>query len=305
MNEYLNHFDRSNLAVTSIGLDGEELDQVTNLEKPQILVQPGYLVATAYDTLGKYTCDYEIIKTLDITTSIGNVVIVKINSRGKALVAGPAKVTDMARLISELKNYQLDKIIIDGAFSRHVFAKITQATILVVGANYSRDIDLVVNDAVILHKKFSLKYHDLKDFCFGDKICLINDDNMMINLEYSSIIGNVDRFFNLDFKNISKVYFPKSLTNKFAERLIVERRRCKFDIIVDSPINIQVHHGLLKKLFQLENQLYVDNPLNLSLVCYNPVSPLGYEFDNEEFKKKLTMNLGREVFNVLEGERDE
>jgi hypothetical protein len=305
MNEYLYHIDRSNLAVTSIGLDGEELDQVTNLEKPQILVQPGYLVATAYDTLGKYTCDYEIIKTLDITTSIGNVVIVKINSRGKALVAGPAKVTDMARLILELKNYQLDKIIIDGAFSRHVFAKITQATILVVGANYSRDIDLVVNDAVILHKKFSLKYHDLKDFCFGDKICLINDDNMMINLEYSSIIGNVDRFFNLDFRNISKVYFPKSLTNKFVERLIVERRRCKFDIIVDSPINIQVHHNLLKKLFQLENQLYVNNPLNLSLVCYNPVSPLGYEFDNEEFKKKLTMNLGREVFNVLEGERDE
>lgn len=305
MNEYLNHIYRSILAVTSIGLDGEELDQVTNLEKPQILVQPGYLVATAYDTLGKYTCDYEIIKTLDITTSIGNVVIVKINSRGKALVAGPAKVTDMARLISELKNYQLDKIIIDGAFSRHVFAKITQATILVVGANYSRDIDVVVNDAVILHKKFSLKYHDLKDFCFGDKICLINDDNMMINLEYSSIIGNVDRFFNLDFKNISKVYFPKSLTNKFVERLIVERRRCKFDIIVDSPINIQVHHNLLKKLFQLENQLYVNNPLNLSLVCYNPVSPLGYEFDNEEFKNKLTMNLGREVFNVLEGERDE
>lgn len=305
MNEYLSHFDRSNLAITSIGLDGEELDQVTNLEKPQILVRPGYLVATAYDTLEKFTCDFEIIKTLDIATSIGNVVIIKINSIGKALVAGPAKVKDMAILISELKNYQLEKIIIDGAFSRHVFAKITQATILVVGANYSRDIDVVVNDAVILYKKFSLKYHDLKDFCFGDKICLINNDDIVTNLEYSSLIGNVDSFFNLDFENISKVYFPKSLTNKFVERLILERRRCKFDIIVDSPINIQVHHNLLKKLFQLENQLYVINPLNVSLVCYNPVSPLGYEFDNEDFKNKLSTSLGREVFNVLEGERDE
>ncbi len=298
MNSYLTRIE-NDVAITSIGLDGEEIDQVTSMEKPQILVKPGYIVASAMETLKNFTCKYEIIQETSINTSIGKVVIVRIVSPGKALVAGPAKVKDMEKLIKELDHYQLSKIIIDGAFSRHVFAKITQATILVIGANYSRDINVVINDARLTYKKFTLKSLDAKRFSFGDKISYIDLHENQFNLEYSSIIGNVDAFFTLPIEDIKLVYFPKSITNKFVEKLLIERKKCKFDMVIDSPINIQLNNQLLERLFKLENSIYVLNPINLALVCYNPYSPQGYEFDNREFENKLENVLGIEVINVL------
>jgi molybdopterin-guanine dinucleotide biosynthesis protein len=298
MNSYLTQLE-NDVAITSIGLDGEEIDQVTSLEKPQILVKPGYIVASAKDTLDNFTCDYEVIKETNINTSIGKVVIVRVNSYGKALVAGPAKVKDMEKLIDELEDYQLSKIIIDGAFSRHVFAKITQATILVIGANYSRDINVVINDAQLTYKKFTLKSISDKRFSFGDKISCIDYQDNQFNLEYSSIIGNVETLFSLPIENLKLVYFPKSITNKFVEKLIIERKKCKFDIVIDSPINIQLNNHNLEKLFKLKNQIYVLNPINLALVCYNPHSPQGYEFDNREFEKMLQEAIGIEVIDVL------
>ena len=298
MNAYLEELDNS-VAITSIGLDGEEIDQVTSMEKPQIYVKPGYLIATALDTLNNFTCKYEILETTNIATSIGKIVLVRALSNGKALVAGPARVVDIEKLIKLLKNYQLTKIIIDGAFSRQVFAKMSKATILVIGANYSRDINIVVKDAILSVKKFSLKENPYKGIDFGDKITIINNKNQKIELPYSSIIGNVDEFFSLDMNSIKLVYFPKSLTNKFVQKLIEERKKCKFDMIIESPINIQLNNEVLEKLFKLETKIYVVNPINLALICYNPYSPQGYSFNDELFKEKLELALKSSVKNVL------
>ncbi|MDY0024263.1 MAG: hypothetical protein RBR66_04975, partial [Candidatus Izemoplasmatales bacterium] len=107
MNSFLEDCD-CEIAITSIGLDGEELDQVTLLEKPQIIVRPGYFVATASETLTQLTCKYKIVEETDIITAIGKVVIVKIITGGKALVAGPAKVEDISKLIKSLQKLKID-----------------------------------------------------------------------------------------------------------------------------------------------------------------------------------------------------
>jgi hypothetical protein len=299
MNSYLKYLNYNNIAITSIGLDGEEIDQVTLLEKPQIIVKEGYYIATANETLTNFTCKYAVVKETNIHTSIGKVIIVKILSEGKALVAGPAKVNDMAELINQLNNYQLSKILIDGAFSRQVFVKISQATVLVIGANYSRNIDLVVRDASLTYRKLSLKPNPNYKFYSNDKIILVDFNGNYQKLPYASIIGNVEDFFSNSFNDIKAVYFPKSLTNLFVEKLISERKRCKFNIILDSAVNIQIKDDLLNKLFLLDNELYVVNPINLALICYNPFSPKGYEFNDEEFKKKLEFVFNKEVINVL------
>ncbi|MDT8337040.1 MAG: hypothetical protein RQ856_04340 [Candidatus Izemoplasmatales bacterium] len=298
MNSYLKYLD-SDVAITSIGLDGEEIDQVTLLEKPQIFVKQGNYIATAIETLANFTCKYEVLKETNINTSIGKVVIVKVLSEGKALVAGPAKVNEMVELINHLNSYQLSKILIDGAFSRQVFVKISQAVVLVIGANYSRNIDLVVKDASLISRKLSLQVNFDYKFYSTDKISLIDFNGKNTNLRYSSIIGNVEDFFSNSFDNIKTVCFPKSLTNLFVEKLISERKRCKFNITIDSAVNIQIRDDLLEKLFKLENKIYVVNPINLAVICYNPFSPKGYEFNDEEFKDKLELALNREVINVL------
>ena len=298
MNSYLNYLTEP-IAITSIGLDGEEIDQVTFMNKPQIYVKPGYIIATAEDTLKNFTCEYEIIKRTKLSTSIGMVVIVEAKSIGKVLVAGPAKVSDMEILINELKQMPISKILIDGAFSRHVFARLSQATLLVIGANKSRDMNIVVNSAKLLVKKLMLEANPYKDICFRQKITFVDENDKVNEWEHSSIIGKVNDFFDIDFNNIKAVYFPKALTNSFLEKLIRERNKYKFDIILDSPTSVQINDNLLEKMFKLENKFFVENPINLVAVFYNPYSPAGYEFNDNDFKQCLSEVTNYDVVNVL------
>ena len=301
MNKYLEQlFCR--LAITSIGLDGEEIDQVTSMEKPQIYVKPGYIVATAFDTLKNYSCKYKILEKTELITSIGEVVIIEILDEGKALVAGPSKVKDMQKLTNILEKYKLEKIIIDGAFSRQAFAKAADATIFVVGANKDKNIDNVVKDAFLQYRKFTLKTLPLKPYSFGENISFIDREGNFEELSFSSVIGNVNDIFVDEVLKAKFLYIPKTITNKFVEKLIVERGKYTFDLIIDSPINIQLKDENLEKLFKLNINIFVLNPVNLALVCYNPYSPRGYDFDNMEFKTKLETALETEVINALEGD---
>ena len=301
MNKYLQQLF-CHLAITSIGLDGEEIDQVTSMEKPQIFVKPGYIIATAFDTLENYNCKFEILEKTDIVTSIGEVVIIKILEEGKALVAGPSKVKDMHQLIDSLEKYNLEKIIIDGAFSRQTFAKATDATIFVVGANSDKNIDLVVKDAFLQYRKFTLNKLPSIPYSFGHNIGFINEFGKYVEFQFSSVIGNIDSIFINDVFKAKYLYIPRTITNKFIEKLVIERGKYTFDLIIDSPINIQVKNENLEKLFKLNLTIFVLNPINIALVCYNPFSPKGYEFDKKEFKTKLKTALKTDVIDALEGD---
>lgn len=272
------------------------------MEKPQIYVKPGYIVATAFDTLKNYSCKYKILEKTELITSIGEVVIIEILDEGKALVAGPSKVKDMLKLTNILEKYKLEKIIIDGAFSRQAFAKAADATIFVVGANKDKNIDNVVKDAFLQYRKFTLRTSPLKPYSFGENIGFIDSDGNFGELPFSSVIGNVNDIFVDEVLKAKFLFIPKTITNKFVEKLIVERGKYVFDLIIDSPINIQLKDENLEKLFKLNFNIFVLNPVNLALVCYNPYSPRGYEFDNMEFKTKLETALETEVINALEGD---
>lgn len=65
------------LGITSIGRDGEEVDVVTNTDKPRIYVRQGSIIATGRNCLGK--CDIkEVLYMLQIpTTPMGDIVLLR------------------------------------------------------------------------------------------------------------------------------------------------------------------------------------------------------------------------------------
>jgi len=292
-----------NIAVTSIGLDGEEIDQVTFLNKPRIYALEGYLIATATETLKEFDAKYEILENTDIFTSIGYIKIVKITKDGNALIAGPSIIKDVEKTVKILEKYSLKNIFIDGAFFRHSLAKVAEATILVIGASLSRDINKVVSDAVATVSKFHVEKAEkslqkLSDF---DNVCSLNEQGEVESFCIKSVIGNTERIFQKINSLCKYLYIPRSLTNEFVERLVKQRLDYKFNIIVKSPVNIQLNLANLTNLFKLSNKVYVLKPINLKAICYNPTSPYGYEFNNLLFKNKLEESLETEVFNVVEG----
>ena len=90
------------------------------------------------------------------------------------------------------------------------------------------------------------------------------------------------------------------MTNEFATELINRRKTFLLDIVINSPVNIQLNTGNITNIFKLNNKIYVLEPVNLQAICYNPISPRGYNFDNAIFKDKLERALGEKVINVEE-----
>jgi hypothetical protein len=46
-------------------------------------------------------------------------------------------------------------------------------------------------------------------------------------------------------------------------------------------------------------KINVLNQIDIILVTYNPYSPYGYTFDNNEFKEKISNIIRKEAVNVL------
>ncbi|MBI9008425.1 MAG: hypothetical protein JEZ05_00200 [Tenericutes bacterium] len=273
------------------------------MKKPRIYALQGYLIVTAIKTLSEFEAEYEVLETTNINTALGLIVIVKIIKEGNVLIAGPSVISDIEKTLVLLEKYDLKNVFIDGAFFRHSLAKTSEITILVIGANLSPNIDLVVKDAEAIVKKFNLKTvpNELKKLEKYDNVCLVNEQNKIEELNINSIIGNTVNLFDKNNVVCKFIYSPKALTNDFVKKLIEERRDFKFDIVVKSPVDIQLNLDNIINLFKLENQVFVLNPINLKAICYNPTSPQGYEFNSLEFSSKLEKILGTKVINVMEG----
>lgn len=291
------------ICITSIGLDGEKIDQVTFMEKPRIFVKKGYLVATAKNTLPEFEAEYEIIKKTDIFTSIGPVYILEIKEEGNALIAGPSIVSDMEKLVKIVDEFNVEKIMVDGAFFRHNFTKISNATVLIIGANYSPVMEKVVNNAVNIIKKLSLKTPPINTEYLPkiDNVALLNDMESIKILDFETVIGNTAKIFSDENEKYRFLYLPKSLTNNLVKIMVENRMKYNFDIILKSPINIQLNDHNLNNLWKLRNKIYTLNPINLVAVCYNPYSPKGYQFNDSIFKKKLEDKIGIKIYNVKKG----
>lgn len=263
----------------------------------------GYTIVTASETLPEFEAEYEILEKTNIFTSMGCIYIVKIIKSGNALIAGPSRILDMEKVVKKLDDYDLKNIFIDGAFFRHSSAKVAEATIFVIGANLSHDIDKVVKDAVASVGKFTLeKPKKWLDFLKNEEnVCLVNERNNFKRLDIKSVIGNSAKIFNENNKNYRFLFLPLSLTNDFVERLVEERRGFKWDILINSPVCIQLNIGNLENLFKLSNKVMVFNPIKLKAVCYNPMSPRGYEFNDFQFRQILVERIGINVFNVKGG----
>jgi hypothetical protein len=135
-----------NLALTSIGRDGEETDVVTHTPKPRIYVRKGTLIATASGLLR--TCDVtkDLLMMTDIRTPLGQVVIFRALSDGYVEIAGPSRTSDVAMLENSMRQYQKDCLfIVDGALSRMSAAARMEGTVLCTGAALSRNLDVLVD----------------------------------------------------------------------------------------------------------------------------------------------------------------
>ncbi|HHX29219.1 MAG TPA: hypothetical protein GX716_09465, partial [Firmicutes bacterium] len=107
---------RTGVFLTSIGYDGEDVDTVTGLPKPKVIVEEGDTVATALPLFRSSPARFAGLQPTGVDCALGPVYSGTAVSPGRVVLAGPVSTKDVASVI---KGAPADKtVLLDGAFSR-------------------------------------------------------------------------------------------------------------------------------------------------------------------------------------------
>jgi molybdopterin-guanine dinucleotide biosynthesis protein len=284
------------LGLTSIGLDGESLDQVNFLPKPKIIVKPRMVIATASECLKSSVLEYETLLVTNMQTALGLVHIVKIKSEGTMVIAGPTTNHDLHELILMLKPY-VDKILVDGAFNRMTFASIESldAIVLATGAAYSIEMNKTVQQTKHIVKSFNLEKNN--------EIRTIPDESLIIRTDKKNLIFyekniNVLNMLSFEFnEKIISMYIKGAVTEKMVDYFITHDLR-DFILICDDPTKLLFKDQYFDYIEKLNIVIQVIHQTPLLFVTINPWSPIGHDYDEKLFLESIQKELDVPVYNV-------
>ncbi len=274
-------------ALTSIGYDGERLDNVTGLPKPRVPVVPGTLVAVAHRCLPVSTAQVEVIEETGISTPLGPVVLGIIKKAGQMVVAGPNKSSSLRVILDKLTVYKPHLILVDGALNRIAPMVETQGFILATGASRSSDITRLAYEAHSLDYLFRLPLYQGDWYNY---ITLVGGDQ--ISFDFSSVFtrSQVDRIIAKFSPAVEKIIIPGVVREELWKELagVISAQGAGVTIAVADPIKLALGgsvgnlHRLFEGLGERGVAIKVKRPLPLLAISVNPFYPK-YRFEANDY----------------------
>ncbi len=295
------------LGLTSIGRDGEKYDVITQLPKPRIFIKRGTIVATARQSYEASEAKMEILKKTEYNTPLGEILILKALSDGFIELAGPSINMHLKEICLELKNLGCDLILIDGAFDRRSYATpiISDATILSTGASVSRNMERVVDLTSHIYDLFSLEIVKddrirkiSKDIILTAQVGIINDDYSSNKLEESTVLGSSKVIFDQLTKDAKYLVIKGAITDSFLEEYGINKKVKDITVISTDPTKLFISKQVFYKFIKKGGRLKVLYRINLIAITVNHTSPLGYEFENNQFMRLLQERINIPIFNL-------
>jgi len=118
------------IALTSIGYDGEEIDNITGLPKPKYFLKVGDLVATAQRCL---VSGLRVVQETDVFTPLGRVLIARLERDTRVILAGPNKLRDLEKALTMFFSEGAEVALVDGSINRVYPLKLVDRFILSTG----------------------------------------------------------------------------------------------------------------------------------------------------------------------------
>lgn len=298
---------KKKLGLTSIGRDGEDIDVVTNTDKPRIYVREGTIIATGRDCLNKCDITKEILYVTNFTTPMGSIVIVRALSDGYVDIAGPSYNKQVKIVVELMEKFGSEISIVDGALGRKstAISDVSEATILSTGAALSLDMTKVIDETKKTVYFLELNEVDknikdkIKEFK-NEKAILFYKNGEVVILEVSNSIDLSNILKEHLKKDLEYFYIRGAITPKIIEAFISSRGNYKNIILIgEDGTKFFLNSSLLDKAKLSGIEFKVLNKINLLFVTTNPHSPLGVDFNKEEFKNRLQKEISVPVIDVL------
>lgn len=318
----LNYFNSKGirLGLTSIGYDGESVDNITGLPKPRLFVPKETFVVTAERCLEVSSAKLSIIEKLPISTPLGNLVCCVVEREGLVVTAGPNQTKHVRTVREWLYNHGAEIIIVDGALNRMAPMVETDGFILATGASYKADINQIALDASYLANvcNYPTLAQDFK------KKSLLNTRATVIWDENGNVLAStsLSLFDAGQLEPLAKVasraeglYCPGLITSSCLKQMPKIAFPEEMSFVFENPIKILVGNepGLAYDVFanlrEKGNSVAYYHPLPLLAITVNPFYPkFRYESNDYEpafvdpikLKQSVADLTHIPVFNVVE-----
>ncbi len=304
MNYFLQRASLSNktLAVTSIGIDGEQKDQVTQTEKPEITLCNGtyFLTCEAFYKMRKLHS--EIYDVSHESTALGRLVTAKVLDSGKIMLAGPADTISLKKHISRLQGYDVDTVVVDGALSRVTIASptITESLVFSTGAVVSNRIDDIVSKSAFQIDLIRIS-EVVSEFSYQMNMA---GRGIYNHTDEGLIYTDIDSIFTLKnqkdklFDAGKRLFFSGVVNDTLLEFLSLQPFVSEIEVVVRDFTKLFLSKRIYDMFLRKGGKISVVNSSKLMAVCVNPISPLGYKVSSEKLCAELSQAIGQSVYDV-------
>lgn len=291
------------VAVTSIGIDGEKTDQVTQTEKPEIELYEGTVFVTSEYHYRQRLLLSEIIDLSDDSTSLGRLVTARVLQAGKVILSGPATTGGVRKVLDRMGEYGVDLTIVDGALSRksHASPTITDGLILSTGAAIAPDLNTIVKKTAEVHDLMQIPEYETP---LADELLLQEngifaiEDGELVSLNIPSSLLS-DKYKAELFSHGNHLFISGILTDSMLNFLKMQSEVKDCAVIVKDFTKIFVTPMTLRLFLSKGGRLFVLKRPNLIAVTVNPVAPSGYTIPSEVLVKAMEGVFEVPVYDVM------
>jgi len=303
---------KADIGLTSIGIDGEEVDLVTNTPKPRIFVPNGTIFATSKAFVRRCDVTKEVLEVTDINTPIGEVVLIRAKSSGFVEIAGPSTAVQSKEIIEKMKKYGANRIFVDGALSRksHAVPQVADCVIISAGASLYQEMVKVVDfvDDLLIKLRVE-KFSDekiLKTLAPEEDVKIILFDKLG-NCVFKSRSNDFASAGKIMSDDVNMIFVKGAVLDSGVDSLIKNIDRHKVDlkkvqIVIEDGTKLFTKANTIQLLKKLGVKISAINSISVPIITANPTAPQGYSFKKDEFVKSLGYRTNTTVVDVIGGD---
>lgn len=236
-------------------------------------------------------------------TSLGRLVTARAVSSGKVLLSGPADTGSLRTLIHDMKRWDVDTTIVDGALSRLSLSSpaVTEAMVLATGAALSCNIPQLVRKTKYVYDLICLNEAapDIvrKLMAIEQGVWSIDDEGNIYDLDIPSVFMLENKKDDI-FKHGNTLYVAGAISDKLLQFLRQQKQIREITLIMRDFTkmfaSMETYYAFVKK----GGTIQVLQKSKLLAVCINPQSPDGYCLDSDELRVAMQTSLGIPVYDV-------
>jgi hypothetical protein len=292
------------IAITSIGLDGENTDQLSADRKPEITIYDGMVFVTSEKHFRQRKIHAEILEISQQRTATGRLVVAEARSTGKSIIAGPSTASWLQKVIMSLPHFGVHTTLVDGAFSRLSFASpwVVESLVLTTGATLSTNLQELVNQTAFAVELINLPEYQSPAFAAltgkeegvytVDAQANIYDTGVKSLLLKNSLEGILEK--------AGTIYVSGAITDKLLELLKRQKNLDEITLVAKDFTKMFVSKNTFRAFRESGGQLRVLKKIKLIAVCINPVSTHGQVLESARLISILREKIQTPVYNIME-----